>query len=50
LCPNWLASVRCCPGYVTNTQRYNQTIIYDDGRQSTRLVSNYCCSNGTVSG
>ncbi len=48
LCPNWQRSVRCCPGYVRNTRKYNQTIDYDDGPATTRLVTDYCCSVSPV--
>jgi hypothetical protein len=44
LCPNWLSSVKCCPGYKRNTRRYNQVIDYDDGTKKTQLVTEYCCS------
>jgi hypothetical protein len=47
LCPAWQSSVVCCPEYTKHIQQYNQTIVYQDGTKITRLVTDYCCSNGT---
>ncbi len=47
LCPTWQSSVVCCPEYKKHTQQYDQRIVYQDGTVGTRLVTEYCCSNGT---